>query len=343
VGAFVAGVQGAKAALALLATLLALACWPLVPAFREDPTLLLLGVLLMLSGAFHPLWYFVGVERLKLLGASDVAIRLASAAAILLLVREADDGELVLLIWIAGAALSTTVLTGVMYGEVPLRRPALDRARQALRGGAALFVSTASVSLYTSAVVFLLGVVLASAQVAFFAAAERIVRVAIRILSQVGGATFPRINYLLGQGREDRANQLALLTLAILCGIGVAAAAVLVALAPFIIRIFYGDDFEPAIAVLRILALVVPLSVVAGTLGTQWLLTRHLDRPATLLVLVVGGLTALTVLVAAPAVGIEGAAWILVVAEAAVVLGNVALIRRARIALPRTGASRSPA
>jgi len=343
VGAFVAGVQGAKAALALLATLLALASWPLVPAFREDPTLLLLGVLLMLSGAFHPLWYFVGVERLKLLAASDVAIRLASAAAILLLVREADDGELVLLIWIAGAALSTAVLTAVMYREVPLRRPTRRAAQEALRGGAALFVSGAAVSMYTSGVVFLLGVVTTSAQVAFFAAAERIVRVAVRILSQVGGATFPRINYLLGQGREDRANQLALVTLAILGAVALLAAIALVALAPAIVRVFYGQDFEPAIAVLRILALVVPLSIVASTLGTQWLLTRHLDRPATLLLVLVGVATAVSVLLAAPEVGIEGVAWILIAAEALVVAGNLVLIRKARITLPRRGAAPSPA
>ena len=88
----VAGVMGAKLMLCGVVTLLALLALVAVPRFREDPVLLLLGWLLGVTQGLDPLWYFAGVERLRLTAAAEAAVRLSTAAAIVLLVHEPGQG-----------------------------------------------------------------------------------------------------------------------------------------------------------------------------------------------------------------------------------------------------------
>src|SRR4051794_25267676 len=176
----VAGVQGAKCILAAGITLLSLAALVLVPRFREDPVLLAFAWAMGLLQGLEPMWFFVGVERLRLTAGLDASVRLLTAVAIVGLVHHAGQGRLVLAIWTIGAGGATVLLTVLMYRAVPLRRPRLAHAFETLRGGWALFVNTAAVSLYTTATVFLLGFVVSNAQLALFASAERIVRAALR-------------------------------------------------------------------------------------------------------------------------------------------------------------------
>jgi O-antigen/teichoic acid export membrane protein len=111
-----------------------------------------------------PVWFFAGIERLRLVATVDVAIRALTAAAIILAVRHHGEGLRVLSIWTFGAGTSLVVLTTLMYRRIPYHRPTSGQRRLALREGRSLFVAGAAVSLYTSATVFMLGLVVSSAQ-----------------------------------------------------------------------------------------------------------------------------------------------------------------------------------
>src|SRR5829696_3352470 len=243
----VADIMGAKLLLTGVVTVIALLALVTVSRFREDPVLLLYGWLLGVSQGFDPLWYFAGVERLRLTAAMEAAVRLLTAAAIIALVHDPGQGNVVLAIWACGLALSSFGLIAVMYRAVPLRRPSLHGARAALREGWALFVNSAAITLYTAATVFLLGFVATNPQLAIFGAAERIVRAGLRTLSPVTSAAFPRVTYLLEAGREDRAQRLSTIATGALVAFGAAAGGGLFLLAPFIVDLLLGPGYERSV------------------------------------------------------------------------------------------------
>jgi polysaccharide transporter, PST family len=69
----VAAVQGAKLALSLIAVLIAVIALFAVPIFRAHPGYLALALCTALTQGFNPGWYFVGIERLRLVSWLEVS------------------------------------------------------------------------------------------------------------------------------------------------------------------------------------------------------------------------------------------------------------------------------
>lgn len=323
----VAGVLGAKAILAAGASLLSLAAWPLVPIFTREPELLGYGVVLGILQGFVPVWFFLGVERPQVVALVELTSRLAGLAMIVLLVKGAGDGELVLAIYAIGAAASMAVLTGLMFRRVHATWPTRVGSLEALRRGRALFVGTGGVALYTGANAFLLGLVVPAGQVALFAAAEKTVRAGNRVLALTSQAVYPRVSVLISRGDIGRANRLSMLTLLLFGGVGLAAGAALAISAPTVVEVVFGPRFEESVPLLRTLALLLPLNALAVALSTQWLLPRGFDRQVATITLAAAVLNAVLVMIAAEVSGLEATAWALVVVEVAVAAANLLVLR----------------
>jgi PST family polysaccharide transporter len=323
--------MGAKLLLCGVVTVLALVAFVTVPRFRDDPLLALYGWLLGVTVGLDPLWYFAGVERLRLTAAMEAAVRVLTAAAIIALVHDPEDGQLVLAIWACGYALSSFGLIALMYRAVPPRRPRLGGAVTALREGWSLFVNSAAITLYTAGTVFLLGFVASNAQLAVFSAAERVVRAALRSLTPVTSAAFPRVSYLVEHGRDDRAQRLSVIALGALGAFGVLAGAAIFVLAPWIVDVLFGPGFEDAAGIMRVLSLLLPLVAIAGSLAGMWLLPRGHDRAFVRITIAAALASLVLVLAVGAAAGALGAAWVLVGIEACVVTALAVAIHRRRL------------
>ncbi len=325
--ATVAAVQAAKLGLIGVATLVALVAQFTVSEFREDPRLVAFGWAMAALAGLSPFWFFTGVERLRMTAAIDVSVRVLIAVAIVLLVRQKGDGLLVLWIWTLGSAVSTAVLTVMMYREVPLRRAQPGGAGVALAEGRPLFLASASVSLYTTGTVFMLGLVTSSARLAMFAAAERVARVAIRAIGPVAYAAYPRVTYLLSVGRADRAQQISFAVLASVTCFAVVAAVVLYVAAPTVVRLLFGERFAETVGLIRVIALMLPGVAMGSTLSALWLLARGLDRLATRISIFGSLLGIVLTPLLGLLVGPFGVAWLLVVLETGLAVTLIVIIR----------------
>ena len=323
----VAAVQGAKALLAAAAVVISLALWPVVPFFRDDPDLLAYGVVLGILQGYLPVWFFLGVERAQLTALAELTTRLAALVLIVLLVRDESDGELVLAVYTAAAAASVGFTTALMYRRVALLRPTRSASREALRRGRTLFAGTGATALYTGANAFLIGLILPAAQVAIFAAAEKVVRAANRVLGLMAQAVYPRASRLVGRGEAARATRLSHIALLMFGGAALAGGAVLAAFADPIVEVVFGSGFDDAVPLMRIMSLVVPLNVIGVVLATQRLLPRGLDRRVTAILVSASVLNAVLVALAAETSGLRTTAWAVVGVELFVVAASVAALR----------------
>lgn len=326
-----AGVIGAKLVLVAALTVLALACMIAIPEFRDAPEYLLLAWLDALALGLAPAWYFQGIERMRLFGAGQFAARALTAVGIFVLVHDPADGWIVLALQAAFDGVVTVVLFAVMARTVRLRRPTLSSALATLRDGRSMFAFNAAVSLYTTVNSFALGLVAPQAQVGFFGSAEKVTRAGTRLLVPISMSLFPRVSSMVARGAHDAARRVARRALLLQTLLGLAGAAALVALAPWLVELLFGPRFDEAVPAMRILALMLPLVAVSNVLGIQWMLPLGLDRSFVSVCVGAALLNLVLLFALGSAFGATGAAWAVVAAEGAVAAGLTAVLWRRRL------------
>jgi PST family polysaccharide transporter len=282
-----AGVLGAKGLIAAgsLAVAVLIRSW--IPVFREHPALLWAGMFWALSQAFNVMWFFQGFERLRLVAALDIAAKALATIAIFVFVRRSGDGWLVLVTQGCGSLLSFVVGLGLAYRELPFRLPTWASVSEALRMGWTMFLFRASVSLYSVGNAFILGLFVSPQLVGYFAGAERISRASLGLFTPITQTLYPRLSHL-AQHDRDSAARLARVGVIVMGAGGTGLGALMFAFAPLLVQIILGKAFVPAVPILQVLSLLLPLIGMNTAVGAQWMLPLGLDRTFNTTILLAG-------------------------------------------------------
>ena len=325
--ALTAQVVGARLILSAAALLLAALVYLTSGTTRGSPEFIAMAWLAAVATGFTPLWFFLGVERLRMPSSIALGVRAVAAALTFVLVQNSGDAWIVMALFTGSAVIGALITTGMLFRRVNLRRPAVRPALSAIRAGTALFAGIAGLSLYTSMNVVLLGFLGTRAEVAHFSAAERVIRAAIQLLQPITTAIYPRITYLESSGNPRRALRLLLIGAGVVLSIALVGAAVMFVLAPELVRLVYGNQFADAAGVLRVMSALLPITTMAYAAGT-WLMVRRQDARIMQITLGGGILNVALAPLLVHLAGIDGMAVSVVCAEFAVM--TLALIVAAR-------------
>lgn len=317
-----AGVLGAKALLVLVGLVPVLAALCLVPTFRAHPLWLWAEWLYAVGQAGDMLWFFRGIEQVRLAGSLNVAGRLLAVVAIFATVDAAHDG------WKVPALFGIFALSAdaVACGHVRVHRPSARLIREALALGWNLFLFRCSVSLYASGNAFILGLFVAPQIVGYYSGAERICRALQGLLAPVSQTAYPRMSNLARRSAPEAAGVVRLIVIAMGLGAAVLGIGAFIA-APLLVRTILGDGFEPAVPMLRVMALLPLLVALSNVFGIRWMLPLGLDRLFNRIILAAGLLNLAAATVLAHLYAGIGAAWAVVLAEALVTGGVYAALR----------------
>lgn len=320
------GVVGAKALLLLAGVVPVLAAWWLIPTFRSHPRWLWAGWLFAVGQAADMLWFFRGIEQVRLAGSLNAAGRLLAVAAIYATVGAAQDGWKVPALFGIFALSADAVALAAACGYVRVRMPSLRSVREALAVGWDLFLFRCSISLYASSNAFILGLFCAPQIVGYYSGAERITRALQGLLAPVAQTVYPRISKLAQRSTPEAAAVVRLS--AIIMGLGGAAlgAGAFIA-APLLVQTALGRGFEPAVPMVRVMALLPLLFALSNVFAIQWMLPLGLDRLFNRIILSAGLLNVVAAAVLARAYAGMGVACSVVLAEALVTGGVYAALR----------------
>jgi len=321
------GICMAQLLLAAVVALAAVLVRLLVPAFQDQPLLLWAGLAFAILQGFQPLWYFTGRERIPLIASIAVAAKVLATVAIFVVVRGPDDGWQVLACYAGGALLASGAGYALLLRELRPGRPRLALIADALRLGAGMFVMRVTVLMHTAGNTFLLGLLVAPQQVAFFAAGEKLCRPIAWLLQPINTALLPRLSRLVERS-PDRAQQVAALTVLLQGAAGVVLGATIALIAPWLVDLLFGPEYHPAVAVLRVMAAIIPLVVLNGALVSQWLIPHGLDRALNQVLIASAVLNLILALSIAPRFGALGMAWVTAIAEGCIMIGLVWALRR---------------
>lgn len=309
-----AGVLGARSLAVLFCVLLSWGVERWIRIFREHPALLWAGVFASITANFAPNWYFQGIERMRLVAVLDVSGRSVATAGIFLFIHSPADDWKVLIVWGVGGLVGVISGFFFVYREIEFRWPTWFLIWEVLCTGWAMFVTRGAASLYTAGNSFILGLFAPSWAVGYYAGAEKIARAAVTSVLPLGQTLFPRVSGLI-RISLPKAIRLVRIAAIVFVLIGVSGGLAIFFLAPLLVRILLGPAFVPAVPVLRILSLLIPLFAIGTLLGTVWMLPRGLDGPVTFIVCGGAILNIGLGILLAPHYFQIGMAWVVVLAE----------------------------
>jgi len=256
---------------------------------------------IVLGAAIEPGWLYQGLDQLPAFVSINMLVRVAGTTAVFLVVQGESD-----FVFYAELLSLQSIATGVIAAWIARRRFNLDLSmpswrdvKNSLRNGWTLFLSTASVSLYTTGNAFILGLLSDNVAVGYYSAAERIVKSGSTILGPIGHAAFSRSAKLGAESREHAlawAKKLIVVT----GGFGFMLSLLVFLLADPIVALLLGNAYHSSVSVVRILASYILINGVTNIWGIHIMLPFGLDRPFLVILLLAGLLNLIMAVVLVP-------------------------------------------
>ena len=210
----------------------------------------------------------------------NLVVKIILSLAVFIFIRQPED-----YIYQNLALSVAQVLVSVVAFGMALRRfgltftwPALPQLISRFRSDSTLFFSSIMITLYAGSTVFLLGLLSNAYDVGIFSAGTRLESLSRSFVSlALNQAFFPIVASAFGLGKEEglrvvRTTFFPLAAFMIIMSLG------LWVIAPWFVILFYGNNFQDAILVLRIVSLLPIMIGVSNLLGLHTMLNLHMDK-----------------------------------------------------------------
>lgn len=261
-----------KAFLAAAGFILLLLAITLVPKLQESSELLFVLYGAVIGSVLFPTWLFQGMERMVAISAINLIMQLFIMVGVFMLIHRPEDYMTYAVLLSTGSILSGLIGASIAFYmfKLQLVLPSKRGIIETLREGWMLFLSMASVSLYTAGNAFMLGLLTNATTVGYYSAAEKIMRAVLGLLGPISQAVYPRFSKMASDS-TDKMVQWSSVMIPIMGCIGLALTAMLFFGAPMISSTLFGPEFEPSVKVMRILSFVV-LNVSLATIWSTWIM-----------------------------------------------------------------------
>jgi len=323
------GVLGAKLLLLSVLSIVAVtAAWS-VGNLRQHPAYLLCALLQTLAFGFSPFWYFQGTERMVGAVVVEFLCRTGATTFIFLLVAKPEDGWKVLALQGTAGCITLVIQTLWMYREIGFCWPRWGDSIRALRAGWDMFIFRGAYHIYGTANAFILGLFASSIQaVGYFGGAERIARALQGLTTPFTQALYPHMSHVTAESRH-KAARIARLTVALTGGTGLVCALLIAFLARWFVALVLGPAYGPAVSVLYVLALVLPINAINSALIMQWMLPLGMEKVVGKITMGAIAINLIAAALLAPSLGHIGMAWAILIAETSKVTAlTIVLLRQ---------------
>jgi polysaccharide transporter, PST family len=312
--ALISGVLGAKVLLAMVCIAGALFSRRYTHHIAPSLALFWASTIWGVCQGINMLWFFQGLERMRLASVLEVAGKVIATLSIFVLVHKPDDGWKVMAAQCVGCVVAHGVTVILAYREVGFQWPTASSVWSALRLGGSMFLFRTVQGLSGSVNRLVLGAVAPVAVLGEYAGAERITRVFQQAMWPVNQALYPKLTQQ-AQNNPASALKTVRLSLLLLGVLGLVLGLAIFFAAPLLVHLVLGPAFRDSVPVLRVFALWIPLVALCTVIIFQLLLPNQLDNQFNIV-----NFTAVLVgigsaLLLAPRFSSVGIAWSAVIAQ----------------------------
>jgi PST family polysaccharide transporter len=326
--ALISGVLGAKSLLAMVCIAGALFSRRFTHHVAPSLALFWASTIWGVCQGINMLWFFQGLERMRLASALEIGGKVMATLSIFVLVHKPDDGWKVMAAQCVGCVVAHGVTVVLAYREVGFRWPTPSSVWDALRLGGSMFLFRAVQGLSGSVNRLVLGSVAPVAMLGEYAGAEKITRVFQQGMWPVNQALYPKLTQQ-AQNNPQGALRTVRLSLFFLGALGVLFGVAIFFGAPVLVRLALGPDFHDAVPVLRVFSLWIPLTGLCTVVTFQLILPSQLDNQFNIVNFTAALVDILAALLFGPRYGAIGIAWSAVIGQIYTLLAFAVILGRA--------------
>ncbi len=293
----------------------------------DNLLLSLIWALWVIGSVVDVTWLLNGCQEFKIPMIRNFCTRLGGMAFIFLFVHtEADTWAYVTAI-AAPFFVNALLVWPFVKNYVDPVRPTWHQMVKHLKPNLLLFIPVIATSLYTLMDKVMLGLMAGMDQTGLYDYSEKISKMPMAIITALGAVVLPKMTEVIASGHTDEAKGLVRTTMWFMEACAFALTCGIIAVAPEFVPVFFGPGYEPCVALMSVLSLIIPFVCATNVMGIQYLVPSHRDRGFTASVLTGAVVDLILNALAIPRFGAMGAALATVMTEFTVLLVQAWLVK----------------
>lgn len=261
----------ARCALMLLSFLFLMLLVALFPTFRANLDILFVSFLLVPGYLLFPDWFFQAMEQMKYITILNVISKLIFTVAVFFFIKEKDDYILQPLLISLGYLVSGSIALYYILVEwkIKLVTPTIKNILETIKHSTDVFLNNLMPNLYNSFSTVILGFFGGDIANGKLDAGTKFINIAQQLMSVLSRTFFPFLSRKL-----DKHHIYARINIALsLC-----MSALLFVFAPFIIDVFFTEEFNDSVMVLRIMSFSIFFLALSNIYGTNYMIIAGYER-----------------------------------------------------------------
>ena len=246
---------------------------------KEDQQIYLLQSIYVFAGLLDINWACFGLEKFRLIAIRGTGVRLISAVAIFVFVKDVNDLPLYTIIIALSIFFSCVVAWPFVLKHIKYVRPHWNGIKQHIKPNLILFWPIIAVSIYNLMDKLMLGHFSTNEEVAFYSNAEKIVTIPNTIILALDNVIMPRMSNLFA--KEEKAEKIKYLMDNVMMFAMFMAAAMafgMAGISDVFAPWFYGEEFTRCGYFILLLSPIIIFRGWAGVLRTQFIIPTGRDK-----------------------------------------------------------------
>lgn len=259
-------------------------------------------------------WFYQGIENYKFITVINVLIKLLTIALLYSLVTQKEEYWIYYAIVVGATLLGSfiSILYSFKYVTFQFRGLHFKRHFKAIM---ILFGTQIAIGIYINLDVVFLKYLSGEEQVGFYTPAKKLVKVCLLVITSLGTVLIPKISQQIQEGKIRETQELISKSIQFVLIISLPVMVLLTMLAPEIILIFAGPDFNDSILLLQYLVPLIIFIGMSNIFGLQILVPFHKEKQLMIAVLIGAAISVILNVLLIPSSESLGAVYAILITE----------------------------
>ena len=223
---------------------------------------------------------FIGIEELKLVVVRNTVIKLLMTSSIFIFIKDTNDFYLYILINVITSLVGNIVLVNSLKQYVSTPNVNKERVRYHLSKSWKFLIPQFSILIYTSLDKVILGNLANMTEVAYYDQSQKIIRIAVSLVSSVGVALLPRMTYLAQNNKKEEFDNLLTKSLNNVLLVSIYIVTVIICVSPNFCRLVFSKEYRNMALLMQIVSPIGVFIPIATILWNTVLIPNKLDNIA---------------------------------------------------------------
>ncbi|MCD8018652.1 MAG: flippase [Clostridiales bacterium] len=235
----------------------------------EYRVLYTIQILTVLSWLVDISWFYQGMENFKVTAIRNCVVKIVGTILIFVLVKQQED------LWLYVLILSGTTLAGNLTMWVYLKQYIIKvnwkdvKIFEYTREIFSLFISVIAIQVYTILDQTMLGIIGNTTEVGYYTQAQKIIKMALMVISAFTAVLMPRISSLCGEGKNDEVELYIKRSIGFLLMLSLPMMVGCFLVAERFVPIFFGSGYDPVVQLMQVLSLLFVILGAGQVFGTM--------------------------------------------------------------------------